>query len=192
MTTESKLQLLNTYLEKQDVSALLVLRDAMENELRETAQRSAGTYNLAKAMAAICKSADRPAFQKPFRSGDWLCAISGYHGILTHEELDLDLGECSVNVQQMLDDSIESLPVHPLPSLAELKLELKLQKARHTKGVFTPLLKIGEKFYNLKYLITVSSGIKDGVAVSSDAKLTPLYIYNYHSVGIVLPVRVSR
>ncbi len=188
MTTETKLKLLNDFMRDTDYSALLLIKDAMEEELRVAVNKQSGKLAIAKSMQKAVKLAERKDMQKPFRSESGLiCAVNNYYGIFTKLNVDLDLGQSSMDIEKLLED-LEGNEIEA-PLLADVMLKYKLARAEGRKPY---LYEHAGKYYNPQYLITVLQALKDPKAGSVDSPFTPIYLYDQDTIAIVFPVRVPK
>ena len=96
------------------------------------------------------------------------------------------------NVDKVIDSYDSKLPAE-LPSLAELKTELKINKAEGNLQDGVSLTKVGESLYNTEYLIQMIEAVEPSEAYFSTAGQNAVVVLiGDGAQGALLPVRPRR
>lgn len=96
------------------------------------------------------------------------------------------------SIDKYIDTYDSKLPVE-LPSIAELKTELKLNKAEGNLQDGVSLTALGESFYNTEYLIQMIEAVEPSEAYFATAgQNAVLALIGDGAQGILLPVRLKQ
>ena len=189
--------------------ALCALRDDLEAQIRLESAASRGALNATRTIKAMLDSLKKNDARKALHYA-WIdgegrqCACDGYRAYRLREHLPLeprpeDAGEAIDLDRIMPDVSTGRYAAVPLPSMAELRAFIAVERAKHTfkRGKRAPDIYYdlgdGAPLVNAQYLLDMLAVFPDAAEIfysyAADGRYAPLVIRSERGDGILLPVR---
>lgn len=199
MTNEKMLTLLNSFLSDINYGTIAELKAGLEENIRESVNKSSGKPSLAKAMNNVIKAAKkdgiRPSLMGGFMNDEWLTVCDGYRAIQTKEPIELEMIPSNLdplNVNNMIDKYYNRTV--KLPTIQEVKQHIKMVKAGSAEKYIILDTDYDEKMtFNPVYLLDLLEAIPSEYGYYN-TNIGPMYLENENDTtrGLVLPVRVNR
>ena len=184
MTNEKMLTLLNRYFENSNIMELNELKQGIEENIREQANRKVNK-NLAQSMNNIIKKAKkdnaRVYLHGAFYNDEWLTVTDSYRAIQTREPVELETLEQDkpLDVSSFFEGAYNSKGMINTPTIQDLNAYIKIKKAERA---------------NTKEIITLGVERKDGEVLYLDAELlkdiltAEEYVLTYQQGNTLSPV----
>ena len=184
-----------------DQYMLINLLVALQQEIREKANKKAGKGNISKAMQAVIKSIPdyRPSLKGYFLSGenkDILTVCDGFRIIRSFESFEVGELVEGADITSIMDtakkDSTEKLE---LPTLGELKAHIKLKKAeQYSRKAKYIIYDFGEDLpvVNAEYLFDILTAFPEARAYKKAGQagiIDAIYFEAEGGDGVLLPLR---
>ena len=197
MTNEKMLKLLNSFLSDNNYVTIAELKAGLEENIRESVNKSSGKPSLAKAMNNVIKAAKkdgvRPSLMGAFMNDEWLSVCDGYRAIQTKEAIELEMIPShldALKLDRMVDDHY--FKTVKLPTIPELKQYIKLMKAGSAEQIIKLETDYDEQIaFNPVYLLDLLEAIPSEYG-QYNSNIGPLYLENDTTRGLVLAVRINR
>lgn len=176
---------------------LAALRADLEAQIRMDIASNAGRGNAAKTIRAFLKAVQKDARESlhyPWIDADGReCYCDGYRAFRLNNPLRLverpdNAGE-TIDLARIYPDSLDGWKTVPMPTIAEIKAHIALQKANGAKLLwrFGP----GKPTVSAKYLLDAATVFPDAEQMFWNKLVTPMVIRGRDGDGLILPVRVS-
>lgn len=194
MNAKTILKLIST----QDYDELkrLALAEVCEKDAKSVSERTVAKA-IIKLSLQVAKNKIRPRIAGAYYDNDLMCITDGYIGLVTSRKVSGCFFATSdgLNVFDLKYVIRKNCPAHEtfkkMNSTAVSKIKAFFDMAKASGDKRTPLLKIGDVYFNFKLFISVYECFIDPVFAVSDTATHPLIIKDEASEGIVLPVRIS-
>lgn len=197
MTTISKLKLLNEIISKGEYYRLQLLKEDLEKELYQEANKEKGTTNTYKFATSFIKKLDK--FQKQKFAGlehdnekYYLC--DGYRAFEFSENIEgISQTNNGLKFSSLFEDAKNNAVFELHIDNKDLKFMCEQQKTIET----IPLVKFnqnGKKYgFNGNYMLDVFKIIKNPKVYISDNTVAPFYIIGENNINaFLLPVRMPQ
>lgn len=180
---------------------LVRILTSLRQDIREQANKKSGKGNVHKAMQAVIKSIPdyRPDLKGYFMSGennDILTVCDGFRIIRSFEPLDVGELVKGFDANPIMtgakNDSTEALE---LPTLSELKVYIKLQKAeQNTRYAKELVYEFGEDLplVNAQYLLDILTAFPEAKAYKKEGEsgiISAIYFVAEGGDAVLLPIR---
>ena len=196
MTNEKMLTLLNSFLSNNNYVTIAELKAGLEENIRESVNKSSGKRSLAKVMNSIIKAYKkdgiRPSLMGAFMNDDWLTVYDGYRAIQTKEAIELEMIPANLDIYKVSGFGGRYNKVVKLPTIPEVKQYIKMMKAGSAEKYIILETEYDEKIaFNPVYLLDLLEAIPSEYGYYN-TNTGPMYLENDTTRGLVMPVRIKR
>ena len=174
----------------------LALAEVCEKDAKSVSERTVAKAIIRLSLHAA-KNMLRPTLAGAYYDNDLMCITDGYIGLVTSRKVSgcffatsdgLNFFDLKYVIRKNCPGP-ESFKKMDSAAVSKIKAFFDMAKASGDKR--TPLVKIGDVYFNFKLFISVFECFIDPVFAVSDTATHPLIIKDEASEGIVLPARIS-
>ena len=174
----------------------LALAEVCEKDAKSESERTVAKAIIKLSLHAA-KNEIRPTIAGAYYDHDLMCITDGYIGLVTNRKVSGCFFATSdgLNVFDLKYVIRENCPAHEtfkkMDSTAVSKIKAFFDMAKASGDKRTPLVKIGDAYFNFKLFLGVYECFIDPVYSVSEKAVQALILKDEFSEGIVLPTRIS-